>query len=256
MDLARTDYYIAETNQTLKRSPDALKALQEAATLQRKLIEDDPKNIEMDSDLARTLAAEAALLAEQGKVKVALELVVEAVPLQRVAFEKARQRFDHRRTLDDLYELQAHLLRKQGDAAAAVETTRRRQRLWPHDAEGLYAAARDYARAAAVAAKGKPDRATEYLNLALQTLTAAVDDGYRGYAIMSDDADLKPLRERAEFKTLLQRVQDASRKPRPAPADAGADASTFGEKASRDWLNRRRSVWPRGGNEPTGRNEN
>jgi serine/threonine protein kinase len=256
MDLARTYYYIAETNQTLKRSPDALQALEKAAPLQRELLKEDAKNIELHSDLARTLAAEAALLADQAKVKEALELVVEALPLQRVAFEKATQRFDQRRTLDDLYELQAHLLRKQGDAAAAVEATRQRQRLWTHDADGLYAAARDYARAAAVAAKGKPERATEYLNLALQTLTAAVDDGYRGYAIMSDDADLKPLRERAEFRTLLQRVQEASRKPRPTPAGAGADASTFGEKASRDWLDRRRSVWPRGGNEPKGRNEN
>lgn len=103
-----------------------------------------------------------------------------------------------------------------GTVAEAAAASMRRRELSPADPDQLYDVARELARCAALVGKGEvnltPAQRAErgsYADKGMATLRQAIDRGHKDLNRLRQDPDLAPLRERKEFKELLQKREKA-----------------------------------------------
>ena len=105
---------------------------------------------------------------------------------------------------------------KTGDPAGCRATAEMWEKLNRPDADSLYNAACYRAVTAAVQAKNPTADAVRLAkddaDRAMQWLHQAVQAGYKNAAHMKKDADLDPLRERADFKKLLAELEKGAEK--------------------------------------------
>jgi hypothetical protein len=213
-EMARTDFQAAQALRALKRPAESiLKPLQWAAETQRGLLKEDAATPDLHYDLAHTLNLMVVVLANQGKKDEALRLVEEGLEHARLAFAAGPQVWNYRWTLDGLCDSWGQLERMRGQADRAATAALERRRMWAGDPRELYRVARDLALVAAVVGKGKTELSeeeqkarAEYLDLVVQTLTEAVDCGYRDLKRLLTDRDLNAVRDRADFQALLTRL--------------------------------------------------
>ena len=71
----------------------------------------------------------------------------------------------------------------------------------------------DFACVYAVASGKIADKKKEYADRAMELLRKAVKAGFVNAAHMKKDTDLDPLREREDFKKLLEELQSAAKTP-------------------------------------------
>jgi hypothetical protein len=182
----------------------AERLLQEALPLTRKQYGPKHKNV------AIVLANLAAARLDQRKYED-----VEPHLLESLAIYDALGGTKPRIMADPLIRLHQFYCAK-GRVAEAAAASMRRRELWPADPDELYDVARELTRCAALAARGAGDltpaqRAdpASYADQGMATLRQAIDNGYKDLDRLRQDPDLAPLRERREFKELLQRLEKA-----------------------------------------------
>ncbi|HZU37132.1 MAG TPA: tetratricopeptide repeat protein, partial [Gemmataceae bacterium] len=75
----------------------------------------------------------------------------------------------------------------------------------------------DFACAYAVASAVSPDKKKQYADRAMELLHQAVKAGWRDAAQLSKDTDLAPLRQRDDFKKLIQELKKTTARPEKRP---------------------------------------
>jgi hypothetical protein len=118
----------------------------------------------------------------------------------------------HRFLLTRITSARAQLQARDGDIRGVEEAARRIEGLARTPIEHYNAACFLSLIVGAVQAGEHPEAGRDALagslaDRAVAQLTAAVDGGYGNAGLMSKDADLDPLRRRADFRALLDRVE-------------------------------------------------
>ncbi|HEY7118127.1 MAG TPA: tetratricopeptide repeat protein, partial [Tepidisphaeraceae bacterium] len=138
---------------------------------------------------------------------VKLDRGTEAVPIIDECLALAAGKPVNPRMIPEMMDLRLRHFQKASDPAGCRTTAAMWEKLDRHDAASLYNAACFRAVTAAVQAKaGGADAqrlAREDADKAMQWLTGAAGAGWHDPAQMEKDADLDPLRERADFRKLL-----------------------------------------------------
>jgi serine/threonine protein kinase/tetratricopeptide (TPR) repeat protein len=201
--LARTHFAVGGLLADNRQYKDALRAYRTARTIQDRLVQADPGKPEYHRDLGQTLTDLGEMLARPDAVAVS-EGGADAVTNVRLGLarqrEAARLAPQQPRFKRGAQKASATLLRVAGDLAG------RRQ----DDPQGLVRIARELCLAAKEVAAGnempgEAERAEQagYADLAWTTLKQALAAGYRDLEDLSKNPDLMPLRDRPEFKTIL-----------------------------------------------------
>ena len=183
----------------LNRPADALKLFEETLAIRKRVL---PKD---HPDTLRSMLALADCLSELGRG-------AEAIPLLDDCIAKARiNPAATPRLIPLALYLRGKHFQKVGDPAGCRATAEMWEKLNRTDADNLYTAARFRAVAAGVQAK-KPGAdaarlAKDDADRAMEWLQKAVQAGYKDAAHMKKDADLDPLRARADFKKLLAELE-------------------------------------------------
>ena len=107
--------------------------------------------------------------------------------------------------LGDHYQGLADSLRMLGRPIEAAEATRECRKLWPDDANELYKRATEFSLCAAIA---KDDaQKTSFALEAVDTLKKAIDAGWKDAKHLREDAELKSIRDRDDFKKLVESIE-------------------------------------------------
>ncbi|HWE38619.1 MAG TPA: serine/threonine-protein kinase [Isosphaeraceae bacterium] len=210
--LARIHIDIGLLLHDLGRPDDALRDDDEALRLLEPLARDHPDVPGYRSGLA-LVHHNIGVLLMTTRPEDARDSFRRAIEQHRVALDGAPGVIEFRRFLSGHYQ---HLLRVElalGRPAAAAEAARERRKLWPGNAAEQYNAACEFALCAAPAGLGGEER-SRYANEAMDALRAAVASGWRDGAHTLRDADLDALRDRPDFRRLLDDLLD-----RAFPAD-------------------------------------
>jgi tetratricopeptide (TPR) repeat protein len=201
--LARTHYFIGGALADNRQYNDALRAYRTARTIQDRLVQADPDKSEYHRDLGQTLTGLGEMLArpDRGPAADGGATAVANVRLglaqQREAVRLAPQQSRFKKGLQSASDTFLRVAR---------EVAGRRQ----DDPQELVRLVREICLAAKeVAAEnempGEAERAEQarYADLAITTLKQALAAGYRDVEELSRNPDLMPLRDRPEFKTIL-----------------------------------------------------
>ena len=149
-----------------------------------------------------------------------------AVALLAVCFagaERVAAQDDHHQALRERMQKASELgqeamqLMTKGNYAAAVDKWRASDKAMPGNPSATYNLA------CALARTGRPDEA-------MQALAQSVEHGFLGHAHMVKDPDLVSLRDRADFKELVDRVKEAA-KPKDPLLSVPESYATSGDKA-------------------------
>jgi tetratricopeptide (TPR) repeat protein len=192
---------IADAHGRLKHDDPALRALERGREIAARLVEAYPDRPDLADLLGMTLHNRALPLKRQGHREEARASVREAVEWGRKALDRAPQDARYRHRLAHRYGLLALLECQLDHLDAAVDATEKRLALSPKDPQELYAAARDFALAAAE--KGTPEPRRRCADLALGLLRRATEAGFRDAEAARKDPALESLRKREEFQKLL-----------------------------------------------------
>jgi tetratricopeptide (TPR) repeat protein len=181
------------------RAAEAEGLLREALPLARnELGEQDPLVGWAQCDLA-------SFLMDQGKLEGVEEFLREALAIFRGARDSADGKRWAWRCLGRFY-LAA------GKPVQAADAALEQRSLAGGDPGQLYEAAAGLGRCVARLGEGTPERA-KYAELALETLRQAVARGFKDAPRLEKDPAFAPLRGRAEFGPLLERVRKAAGQP-------------------------------------------
>ena len=147
-----------------------------------------------------------------GRPEDALKVYREAVEHQRKAF--VREPDASREWLDNHLTGLASTARELGRPAEAAAATRERQVLRPKDPGHLVAVAADLAACIPLVGRGKPtlteDEQAEqarYAAATVEILNAAVSAGLKDLKQLRENPALAPIRERSEFRRLLEMLE-------------------------------------------------
>jgi tetratricopeptide (TPR) repeat protein len=196
------------------RLKEAEQDYDQALRIQKQLAADFPNQPDVQNDLAGTYVNLASLSQEQGKWAVAKRLLLQGRP-HHLAALKANPRNPYYRQLSRVYlnvltAVHAGLL-EQEDAVHTAETCRD---LGYDAAADAYDAACGLSPCVPIVAKhdklDAPQRkaaAQFYGGAAMKFLRDAVSKGYKDVEHMKKDTDLDPLRQRADFQTLIAELE-------------------------------------------------
>jgi peroxiredoxin/tetratricopeptide (TPR) repeat protein len=201
---ARAVYFRADVLEEMKRVPDAVAGFRDALTRQEKLVAADPKDDDVLEDLGFTAFSLAGAV-ETADQDLAAELLRKALAWHKEAARLAPQRShtaNVRNAYDDLYTFcQRH--RRAADLAAVADEYQANpvDRRYADYNAGCY-----YALAAKVAADSA--RADEYAAKAVSLLDAAAENAFtfEDRVHLLKDADLDGLRDRADYKALVAKL--------------------------------------------------
>jgi hypothetical protein len=164
-----------------------------------------PDNTNYRVGYAETLHQLAQEFSELGRFDDAADLLRSAAGQCREAFDKTPGAPRPRATLLDCYAALTGVELKRGRAADAVAATRERLRLAPTDPAQLFSAARDAALAAEL--PDRDGRRKEYVRLAVETLRAAVANGFTDAGRIDRDRAFAPVRSDPDFQALMARLR-------------------------------------------------
>jgi tetratricopeptide (TPR) repeat protein len=196
------------------RLKEAEKDYGQALSMWKQLAADFPNQPDLRNDLAGTCVNLALLHLQQGRWAVAKRLLLEGRPHHLAALKANPRRPAHRQFyhnhLSVLTEVHARLL-EQEDAVRTAET--RRDLGWDAPADA-YNAACYLGQCIPIVAKHdkldpehRKEAAQFYADAAMKLLREAVSKGFRDVAHMKKDTDLAPLRQREDFKKLVEELE-------------------------------------------------
>ncbi len=235
----------------------ALQLYRQATSLRERLVNEYPKIPEYQVKLAGVYSNIADKLFEADKPAESLEWFRKAIEQLEPIYQSATGSNKSERYLEDCYEGRSKAfdkleryaegerdwekvvslnapedkirlltkrwkrLLRQGMVSEAIEHIAEFTRLPGEDADLWY----EYACAYALAADRLPAKQVEYADRAMELLKQAVKFGYNNATRLRTDSDLKQLRERDDFKTLVSELESNSTKtkattdrpPIPAP---------------------------------------
>ncbi len=174
-----------------KRYADAERLLDEGLPLARRQYGDSHPN------LAQTLVNLASIKLLQGKTDGVEEWLrqAETIGRPRLPFAAAPP------LLGEILAQRGDLYRRTGRLADAEATALRRRTTWPNDSDVQLASARDLALLVPLS-KEAADR-DRRAGLAVEVLRRAIAKGFKDGRLLETDADLAPLRDREEYRQLL-----------------------------------------------------
>jgi tetratricopeptide (TPR) repeat protein len=172
------------------------------------------------SQLARVIQNRGGALEQLKRYDEAAADYQSAVDHQKAVLDKDGGPAEYRRWLAGHYEALAGAQRGAGRVSAAAAAAWQLQGLWPEDPEEQYRAARELALCAAAVGAGKPQLTAgeeaerrQYAEEAMKVLRQAVRHGFKDVKRLSEDAALAALRERDDFRALLDEVRRPAGKP-------------------------------------------
>lgn len=224
--LAGNHYNLGILLERQKQYTDAGQAFQKAIGLQRRLVEEYPNYTPYQYELGRTLAAlGTSLLLNHNQTQDALDLLDEAMALQRAAIKISPGSLEYFETLRSTEYWRARALTQLGkhDLAvkAIIEAPQR-----AGDAKSLYYAARLIAFSTATAQDdesltedSRKQAIDSYVKHVVRLLNEAVDNGFADADQLESEAAFDPVRGQKEFKELLARLRkiDVSPSDKDAP---------------------------------------
>jgi tetratricopeptide (TPR) repeat protein/tRNA A-37 threonylcarbamoyl transferase component Bud32 len=213
-ELARTQMYLGRLwRQTPERRADADKVLQQALTRQRQLAQSYPSVPVYKHDLGNGLINLGKFLHDQGDLEQARQHFQEAIELQRAALEPNPRQPGFRRALFRAYDGLSDTLFQMKDHAGLARTAEEIAVGILGGPEGQYHAARYLARAALatgsdtqLSAEQKQAAVQSYGDRAVEFLREALRKGFKDFARLKNDGQLRALRGRDDFKALLARL--------------------------------------------------
>jgi tetratricopeptide (TPR) repeat protein len=198
------------------RNGEERPALERARKIQEELVRVEPDNLDYRHELSRTLNNLGINLWVTKKEVQARLVLFQAIDNMRPALERAPEVVAYRRTLNAHHGFLGEIEWRMGNASESARAIRERLKLWPKNAAELYSGACELARAADLVRAGKPER-DEYLAEAVAALRQAVAAGFRDAGKLRDDAALKLLRQRDDFRAVLAEVEEKAGAGGPAP---------------------------------------
>jgi tetratricopeptide (TPR) repeat protein len=199
--LAESWFNIGVVHGALNQRPQEGEAMQKARQLQEALVQAEPDNLEYRLDLGRTLNNLGINLWVRDQEKEARAVLHQAIASSRVLLDKAPEVLSHRRTLNAHLGVLAEIEWRVKRGEVSADLVRQRIALWPNQPAELGAGAIELARASTVAEGNDRSR---ILDEAMKVLGWAVACGYRDLNRLRADPDLELLRPRADFKALLE----------------------------------------------------
>jgi tetratricopeptide (TPR) repeat protein len=146
-----------------------------------------------------------------GRAAELQEKMVQAYPAARLRFVAILSK-----TYAELGELE----REQGQLRKAVAIALQRRALWPDNGNELYNVACELARCIPLVDRDKSEQPAgeeserrRYADLAMETLRAALRQGFQDWQRLAEDENLEPLRERLDFQELLK--SRSAKRPNP-----------------------------------------
>jgi serine/threonine-protein kinase len=164
-----------------------------------------PEYLNMLSAAWNTLGA---TLAKQGRHAGAAEAYSTAIKHQRPLVERLPRVSQFRLYLSQHYEGLAETLCVLGRLDESAQATRERAKLWPNDPEQLFACVRALARCVPLARDEGQKNALA--REAVETLREATSLDWNDTSRVSHDPDLAPLKDRDDFRRLVDEVGDRS----------------------------------------------
>jgi tetratricopeptide (TPR) repeat protein/tRNA A-37 threonylcarbamoyl transferase component Bud32 len=212
---------------------EALAAYQKAVEIRQRLAQENPTVTEYQSGLAGSCCNIGNLHRQAGKPEEARRAYRTAIQVcqRSLEMDKAgRQGYFH-------IELLLSLARA-GDHTSAVSEARSLEKSARQDGLQLYNLARVYCLAAGAAASDesldkqeKEKLSEEYALEAIRLLKSAHGAAYFRYAArvtqMIKDPDLSPLRERGDFRQLLEQIEARPTNPEPEPEEIDRQIDTW-----------------------------
>jgi len=195
------------------RRPDAEEEYRAALQLYRPLAAAYPSMGDYQWELAGTLDNLARLCLVRGDRRMGLRLLEEALPYHRSALKinPASQRY-RELYCANVFE-RANLQAAQADHAAAAALAEELLQSAVHPATDGYNAARIFARCASLAAKDaelpqakRMDLSQKYADRTVAVLSQGVASGGKTAADIQTNREFDPLRERADFQRLVEKL--------------------------------------------------
>jgi serine/threonine-protein kinase len=200
-DLARTYYEVGCLHVDRSQRTDARQAFAISRDLWDELVRTAPAIAAYRIGYAETLHKLGQEFAELGRFDDAVDLLHLAVAQCREAFGRTPGAPRPRESLVDSYAALTGVELKRGRAADAVAAVRERLKLAPTDPAQLFAAARDVALAAEL--PDRDGRRKEYVRLTVETLRAAVANGFTDAGRIDRDRAFAPVRSDPGFQALM-----------------------------------------------------
>ncbi len=204
LNLSRHYTYVGEAQFALGHTAEAFRDYDRGRALAVQLLSQAGKDTSAAGPLAVSLDGMARCCARLGKPEEALRHFAEAEVYHRRALEGAPALVEVRKQASRHYRALARFHRDNGRPAEAVAAARKDGELWPADGTELFLVARDLALCIPLMSGG-PAQATA--DEAMNVLRKAVAAGFRDAPKLRSEPDLQPLRDRADFQTLLHDVQ-------------------------------------------------
>jgi serine/threonine-protein kinase len=206
---------LAQLLQAQGRTSDAFQTYCQVVEVWKRLVEDFGTNPGYRSELGMSLHECAVLLTEQGQPAESRQLFEQAIQQQQSALRLNRDSRDYRQALGDHYRFLADACLRSRDPAAAAQATMELQRTLPAES---YAAACLWARCAAAMAKNgdlseekRKELALRYGGQAVELLRESLQKGIHNLRDIEDNRDLDTLRDRPDYRSLVNEIRAAKR---------------------------------------------
>jgi len=225
-ELARCLNGVASQLREANQLAESRKCFNRSLAICHELVEAYPQVPEYKSDLGQSLGQLALLLRQGSKFAEAVQRIEEAIQQDRAALEPNRLQPQYRRNLRYHYIELAETQLRRGDHAAAASAAEQIPLVFARQGEPHARAARFLARCSAQAARdprlgcetARQEAARKYANKAMALLTDAVGLMFRDVDVLRRMADFKAIRDRDDFKRLLNELE---RKPAAQPPFTG-----------------------------------
>lgn len=184
----------------------AMQDLQKSAELLPRLTQADPTLFGNRAKFGETCYVLGATLRIAGKPEQALMAMSQAVVHLQAALNQEPKNAALRKATSKAYFELGHLQRLQKLIAEAAETALERKKLWPDNPDEIYDAACELARCVSALKQDNEDQQREkFGKLAVETLNEALKKGLTNPKGILSDKDFIPLRNRDDFKALIQK---------------------------------------------------
>jgi serine/threonine-protein kinase len=197
-----------------KQHRDALTCYQQAQVLQGRLVQKQPRDAALRAELGRSLALLGQTYFVSGQPDDAVRTMRAACAELRQAVKDAPDSKSIRQQASFGFRARGEIEAKTGHLAEGVESQLEYRELFPSSPADQYNAAREVALIASWVGKGKtqlsPDEQAErdrFARLALDTLEQALRCGFKDAARLKGDSYFQAVREHADFKALLSRLE-------------------------------------------------